>query len=93
MSPWLPPDGFTVDFLHRLLILGQRGGMPAAPSTESSAYRANVATTISSSSSSTKKEIKEEAQDPALLSQQEQTRSPARPPLQIHPIARNIIRE
>jgi hypothetical protein len=45
LSPWLPPDGCTVDFLHRLLILGQQGGMvpPVAPSTESSAYRANMA--------------------------------------------------
>ena len=39
LSSWLPPDGFTVDFLQRLLILGQRqGGL--SPSTESSApYR------------------------------------------------------
>jgi hypothetical protein len=45
LSPWLPPDGCTVDFLHRFLILGQQGGMvpPVAPSTESSAYRANMA--------------------------------------------------
>jgi hypothetical protein len=50
LSPWLPPDGFTddVDFLRRLLILGQQGGgMPAAPSTEISACRANRATPTS----------------------------------------------
>jgi hypothetical protein len=38
LSSWLPPDGFTVDFLQRLLILGQQQG-EISSSTESSAYR------------------------------------------------------
>jgi hypothetical protein len=41
LSSWLPPDGFAVDYLQRLLILGQQGGTP--PSAESSAYRPNTA--------------------------------------------------
>jgi hypothetical protein len=42
LSSWLPPDGFTVDFLRRLLILGQQGGIPAPSFAESSAYRPNT---------------------------------------------------